>query len=565
MSQPQDVYEVSCPSIPAINGHYVLDKKNYYLQAGGLHILTKHSSGVWGVGDSKNFLALSSENTAMSPSEVRSWKYLLGGTYRPCPEMKISRPRPQQQLPTPPVQQKTESSNVGPRPGDSVSDWEVRKEKDWVGNVQTYYVNIYTGARQNNMPEVLIEEQKKPPNMCGYEIESVTGGAPVTIYAPIKHANTAGRPISKTYRSEAWSDVENLWSKGILALDGEIRIAQHALQKLRSYEKNFEEEKKTLGDTVARMQQQLEDTREREKVAMLRSDVIVNRLGKGHIKRDGQALAGSEFPCGEEITREFRDAFRNFEAFAYDVTNSLDEMKCPNSSEVLVDKVMFPIFCRTRDLVNERVQDKHAMLHEMFGVTVEDEEASSEDSIAKQFFYSTQQTQLLRRIQEMDEEKIAGLMLDMGPTVTNLNKAMQAAAAKGLIGQDINILKLVKLMLRFHAVSELSDPRCYLYPNPRLHVAYKEGIHVEILSPGTKTHGRIKEGEEVEVVLPGLYFENPAVSAGPPAAAVSRAGAGRGMAAKGKAPEPPAIKPVVPCLVRRIVGSPSKDKVIGAK
>lgn len=435
--------------------------------------------------------------------------------------------------------------------------------------MQTYYVNIHTGVRQTAVPEVILAEQSKPPNLCGYEIESVTGkGALVTIYAPTKHAQESGKGFSKVLRSEAWPDIEVFWSKGMQVLENEIRIAQHALLKLRSYEKNFEEERKTLTETIARMERQLNDVQEREKMAMLRSDVMVNRLGKGHIKRDGQAVAGADFPCGQEIIQEFQESFRNFEAFAYDVTNILEDMRVTNSTDVFVEKIMMQIFKFTRDYVSERIQEKHTTLEAMFGVTVEDEEASAEDSIAKQFFYSTQQTQLLRRIQDMDEDKITRLMQEMGPLVNSVHAAMEAAAAVGQVNKELSVVKLVKLLLRMHAVSELSDPRCYLFPSPHLGVAYKEGLHVEILSPSTKTFGRIKEGEVVEVVLPGLYFDNPAVVAGPPAASVSRAGGGRGMGAsgppKGKATEAQVVRPAVPCLVRRLVGGgPSKDKVIG--
>jgi hypothetical protein len=61
-------------------------------------------------------------------------------------------------------------------------------------------------------------------------------------------------------------------------------------------------------------------------------------------------------------------------------------------------------------------------------------------------------------------------------------------------------------MLFIHAA--LSDPNCFLLPEPGAQLSYHNERCKEILSPGAKNHGLIKEGAKVQVVLPGLYFDD---------------------------------------------------------
>jgi hypothetical protein len=79
------VYEVHCLTVPHVSGVYTCqDGKGRYLQMGGLHILTRHSSGFWGVGDAKNYIVLADKTSAL-PTDVTSWKVLVGTSYRPDP------------------------------------------------------------------------------------------------------------------------------------------------------------------------------------------------------------------------------------------------------------------------------------------------------------------------------------------------------------------------------------------------------------------------------------------------------------------------------------------------
>jgi hypothetical protein len=57
------------------------DGKGRYLQQGGVHVMVRHSNGLWGVGDSKNYIILADKPSAL-PTDVNSWKVLVGGKYR---------------------------------------------------------------------------------------------------------------------------------------------------------------------------------------------------------------------------------------------------------------------------------------------------------------------------------------------------------------------------------------------------------------------------------------------------------------------------------------------------
>jgi hypothetical protein len=84
-------YEVHCPAVPQANGTYSSQngKSTLYLQQeGGMHILARHSNGLWGVGDSKNYLVLA-DKIGTLPTDVTGWKVLTGGRYVPEPSTYI--------------------------------------------------------------------------------------------------------------------------------------------------------------------------------------------------------------------------------------------------------------------------------------------------------------------------------------------------------------------------------------------------------------------------------------------------------------------------------------------
>jgi hypothetical protein len=148
--------------------------------------------------------------------------------------------------------------------------------------------------------------------------------------------------------------------------------------------------------------------------------------------------------------------------------------------------------------------------------------------VPRLFWYQTQQVQFPAEIRAITDEQIFALMQQADQLIPVLHQRMLQAAEEGLVDageQNLRIPQLVRHLLRLHTITALSDPRCYMFPAPGAKVDYTDTMHSEILSPGVKRYGRIKEGDQVEVVLCGLYFE----------------------------PKWANPKPVIPCLVRRVV------------
>jgi hypothetical protein len=75
---------VFCPTVPKLNGVYTSKgvKNRYEQEGGGAHAMVRHSNGLWGVGDQKNYLVLA-DKVSESPTDITNWKVLAGGNYRP--------------------------------------------------------------------------------------------------------------------------------------------------------------------------------------------------------------------------------------------------------------------------------------------------------------------------------------------------------------------------------------------------------------------------------------------------------------------------------------------------
>jgi hypothetical protein len=81
-----DRYEVFCPAATQVNGVYTSKgvKNRYEQEGGGAHAMVRHSNGLWGVGDNKNYLVLA-DKVSESPTDITNWKVLVGGGYRLAP------------------------------------------------------------------------------------------------------------------------------------------------------------------------------------------------------------------------------------------------------------------------------------------------------------------------------------------------------------------------------------------------------------------------------------------------------------------------------------------------
>ncbi len=380
----------------------------------------------------------------------------------------------------------------------------------------------------------LVSDGGKVANICTYEIASSDPTKPIRhIIGPLSHATSFKRSIIDSASLTSWPAVEPLWSWAVDHLDQEYTSTQLRISEVQCKIKDLHEEKAQLEQLSYTLTSDLSTIKDRERTAQAKSDVLISRVGKNHIKRDWQQTkVNSGFPAGDDIRTLFTKDFLDFESFACDAENCLEELNYGNKAKhVLVHKILRFVHLATEQEVNARLQNKRDYLEKEFGVAAPD--AEREDNLSRLFWYNTLQSSMYKEI----------LSLRSFPSVsaeaTALHQRMLDATAEQLIegGEGrLRVPQLVLMMLKFHAIAALSDPRCYLYPIPGTRIRYREGYTLEILSPGTKRYGRIKENDEVEVVFCGLYFE-------PPPSVTSAEGDGVNIAS---------VKPVQPCLVRRL-------------
>lgn len=214
-----------------------------------------------------------------------------------------------------------------------------------------------------------------------------------------------------------------------------------------------------------------------------------------------------------DIRVEFEKCFVDFESFAFDAVDILEDLAHTSNANATTDLFVTTIMSPIHQVTQRYVTDK-----------------------LKEPRYTAQPNQMLLDINDLEDSVIFGLMNKMGPKVPELCKAMSSAAAKGVISDDEHTLKipmLVRHMLKAHAMAALSDPKCELLPVPGYHLPYRASHHKEILSPGAKHHGHINEGDMVEVVLCGVNFEMESSD--------------------------PEQRPAISCLVRRLLHCATQD------
>jgi hypothetical protein len=376
------------------------------------------------------------------------------------------------------------------------------------------------------------EKRTTPPlqthNIYSYHIRA--GQQDIKVFAP----HQALVELRKTPLQQACLDgtkeLEEFWTSTVCAYEHKIAVMQHYLRQLPEKEaQKYEAYKAEMKAEKEKLQADLAASKEKEAFSQKRADNLMTRVGKSHIKRDWQQTQiGSDFPAGEDLRNEFQTAFLNFESFACDAINCLEDLQLENPGEAFVRQVMSSLFEATKEHVKSRLDAKKAQLKQLYGVEVPKDGLANDDSVPRLFWYQTQQVQFPAEIRAITDQQIFALMEQADQLIPVLHQRMLQAADEGLVDageQNLRIPQLVRHLLRLHTITALSDPRCYMFPSPGEKVDYNDTMHSEILSPGVKRYGRIKEGDQVEVVLCGLYFE----------------------------PERANPKPVIPCLVRRVV------------
>eukprot|EP01032_Pedospumella_encystans_P012628 gene12628-14597_t len=285
-----------------------------------------------------------------------------------------------------------------------------------------------------------------------------------------------------------------------------------------------------LETLVSEKSTQLKTSAHKLKESSQRADTLVARSAKRHMKRGTELKSRAEFPDGEDFRRLFVSDLANFETFACDAVNCLQDLGHPDdAAEVLVNEVLAPIFNVCHKYVHDKLEAKRALFKTEWGVDVNTD--AVDDTADKLFWFTSMQPWLLPHIDAMSNTALMSLVRSMGLPVTDLHCSMVTAGTAGLIDNTegaMRIPALTHVLLRCFTISALSDPKCYLYPAPGVRVPYKKGYTEDIMGLGTNKHGPIEEGEEVEVVLCGLYFDNPDQTEGD------------------------TVKPIVSALVRRL-------------
>jgi hypothetical protein len=83
-------YGILCTENPAVGGIYVASgPENRFFQRDGNHILARHPTGQWGIGDGKIYLFLT-KTQAMAPSDPVVWLVLRDNRFFECPGPIIS-------------------------------------------------------------------------------------------------------------------------------------------------------------------------------------------------------------------------------------------------------------------------------------------------------------------------------------------------------------------------------------------------------------------------------------------------------------------------------------------
>ena len=436
-----------------------------------------------------------------------------------------------QLLPVPPVlsaEQLPHYTKAIPHmnPGDLASNWTAEDHYSWTGSRTTKYINQVTHEVRTEKPMAL----QYHPTVCSFNLKTINR-QPVEVFAPAQCIQElGGHPIKACYDTH-WDRISPYWSSTVAAYEHEILNLRTYIKSLHVRQEFTSHREVEANNIIDRLEKKLEETQESEKIAQHRADTMMARSGKSYIKRDWQQTnLESTFPAGDDFRGQFSNALINFETFVCDAVNCLEDAGHPdNAAEVFV-QAMKSIHEVTNSCVRELLQGKQKLLSDTFGVEVDFEDFPPDvDSVGKLFWYSTQQVQIIATIAALTESDVGAIMARMNPLVLHIHSLMLVAIEAKTIddsADSLRIPKLVRFMLRVHAVALLSDPRCYLEPVPGTHIPYKPHEHTEILSPGVMRHGRIRENDEVEVVMCGLYFDHPSK---------------------------PGAKPVIPTLVRRLL------------
>ena len=224
-------------------------------------------------------------------------------------------------------------------------------------------------------------------------------------------------------------------------------------------------------DDVMKLKEQNNSLMVELKVARDHVSNMVSLMGGCHVHRDTLKTTVSEensvsngllstsdgclFPNGVTLVAQFSEqtpSFDSFAEFAVDILQTKANRSDPH--EYFVD------MCQSK--VAGLLKEKRIVLCNQFAVDIKKLDPSSLiPSIASLFWYSSQQSVMLRLIQNLSDSDVLLILKEAFPEAVWLHTELEAC---GVV--SMTFPKLVRVLLTFFTICELSDPIAYLEPKP---------------------------------------------------------------------------------------------------
>jgi len=223
-------------------------------------------------------------------------------------------------------------------------------------------------------------------------LKSENSEGEIEIFAPANWVRNNDRQERQIGLYNSFAEYSKFWCRSVRVIEEEIAYIIDKTSRLRREAQDWPKTRDRLKAEEAELDHKLEAVRARERAVQQQSDGLLSLVGRSHIKRDWQQTrVGSKFPAGEDFRSLFLEKLLDFESFACDAVNCLEDLKIPDAASVLVVEVIAPLFSNVIQNVNARIEAKKRFLKERFNATLP---TGTEDNIVKLFWYSTQQKQL---------------------------------------------------------------------------------------------------------------------------------------------------------------------------
>lgn len=506
-----DCYKVSCPFKAELNGLYKRDEGGIFRHVNGDLLLRRQKSGEWSIYSKKVNLCLAEGKYSTSqPSDCKRWHVKAAKSWIET-DFTVTKVDDMHAPAAPPApkpagtstkqNQNNRSTSPVPPPVPAPSRAPSSQQE-------------FAAAYAHPVPA------PAPPAVknVGMYSFSVNGVANLSVYSPLRFGNGPTKRMTQEFDASKWATACQLWQNSLVVLDNYLSKQVGLLQEVR----RLKEEQKRKQETIERLRANVAQSAQREALAQQRSNNLQQRQGRVHVRRDDANGTGS-FPSGQEIRARYEATFGDgFEALALQGCNYLEDVMRGGGDpvEAMVNDVIVPLFRETARYVRNLVEDKYKRLTDAFGLP-EGEGVLDKDgeiSIVRQYFLTSQQEPLLAAASTVDEATLQRIFSAAGSKAVDMRTNLPTWAARQGYAKGAGTLDLTKMareLLWVQAAIELSDPKCYLFPNPGAAVVYGDNrrINKEVFYAGGKKSRVLGASDRAQVVVPGLYFDVPSTSA----------------------------------------------------